>query len=238
MERGEVLADNAKIFAVQGAVIGQRARPDCKVLVVGNPCNTNAYVAMHAAQRFGRIPARNFSALLRLDHNRTLAQLALKAGRPIDSFGRIAVWGNHSPLVYADDRFATTNGDRVSALTHDIQWDHGTLVNTVDGRGAAVQAARGLYAEGSAASAAIDQMRDWWFGTRGEWTTMGVVSDGAYDVPEGLIFGFPVTTEGGDYRIVHGLVVDAFARGMIDANVRELVQERDTVAALLPALFA
>lgn len=237
MERREVLAENARILAVHGAVIGQHAHPDCKVLVVGNPCNTNACVAMNAARKFGRVPARNFAAMLRLDHNRALAQLAQKTGRPVTSLKRLAVWGNHSPMVYADDRFATTDGDSVRAMIRDPAWAHGTFVSTVDERGAAILAARGLYAAASAASAAIDQMRDWWLGTQGEWTTMGVVSEGAYGVPEGLFFGYPVTTEGGDYRIVEGLTIDAFAREMIDTNARELAEERDVVKALLPGLF-
>lgn len=236
-ERLEVLADNAKIFAAQGAVIGRHANPDCKVLVVGNPCNTNTCVAMRAAQKFGRIPARNFAALLRLDHNRALAQLALKTGRPVGGVKRLAVWGNHSPTVYADDRFTTIDGDSVPAIIGNIAWHHDTLVRTVDKRGEAILATRGLYAEASAASAAIDQMRDWWLGTRDEWTTMGVVSDGAYGVPAGLVFGFPVITDRGDYRIVPGLAVDAFARGMIDVNVRELTAELEIVKPLLPELF-
>jgi malate dehydrogenase len=237
MARREVLADNAKIFAVHGAVIGQHARTDCKVLVVGNPCNTNAYVAMHAARRFGRIPACNVAAMLRLDHNRALAQLAIKTGRSVTSLRHLAVWGNHSAVVFADDRFVTTDGDSVRAMIHDPAWDRDIFVSTVDERGAAVLAARGLFAAASAASAAIDQMRDWWHGTRGEWTTMGVVSDGAYGVPEGLVFGFPVTIDDDGYHIVDGLTVDAFAREMIDANVRELTEERDLVRALLPAVF-
>lgn len=237
MDRRAVLADNAKIFAVHGAVLGQHAHPDCKVLVVGNPCNTNACVAMHAARPFGRLGERNFVAMLRLDHNRALAQLARKTGRPVAGLRHVAVWGNHSPIVFADDRFATADGDGVQALIRDPAWDHDTFVATVDGRGAAILAARGLFAAASAASAAIDQMRDWWFGTGGEWTTMGVASDGAYGVPAGLVFGFPVTVANGDYRIVRDLAIDDFARGMIDANVRELTEELAVAKALLPALF-
>jgi malate dehydrogenase len=237
MERRAVLADNAKIFAVHGAVIGRHARPDCKALVVGNPCNTNASVAMRAARSSGRMSDGNFAAMLRLDHNRALAQLALKTARPVGSLRRITVWGNHSPVVYPDDRFATANGDRVQALIRDPAWDHDTFVATVDGRGAAILAARGLFAAASAASAAIDQMRDWWFGTSGEWTTMGVASDGAYGVPEGLVFGFPVTIERGVHRIVRDLAIDDFARRMIDANVRELVEELEVAKGLLPSLF-
>lgn len=237
MDRLDVLADNAKIFGVQGAVIGQHAHPDCKVLVVGNPCNTNAYVALHAAAKFGRIAPRNFAALLRLDHNRALAQLAQKAGRPVSSLRHLAIWGNHSPSVYADDRFAITHGESVPALIGDVAWHQETFVNVVDQRGQAVLEMRGHYAEASAATAAIDQMRDWWLGTQGQWTTMGVVSDGSYGVPEGLVFGFPVMCDGGDYQIVADLTIDAFARDKIKANVQELQSEMAVVRPLLPDLF-
>ncbi len=237
MERLDVLADNARIFGVQGAVIGEHADPNCKVLVVGNPCNTNAYVALHAAARFGRVPARNFAALLRLDHNRALALLARKTGQPLASLKHLAVWGNHSPNVFADDRFATSAGTSLPALIGDTTWDHETFVKAVDRRGQAVQAVRGAYAEASAASAAIDQMRDWWQGTQGEWTTMGVVSDGSYGVPEGLVFGFPVICGAGQYHIVADLSLDVFTRDMIAANVRELQSELAVVKPLLPTLF-
>lgn len=237
MERLDVLADNARIFGVQGAVIGQVADPDCKVLVVGNPCNTNTYVALHAAARSGRVPARNFAALLRLDHNRALALLARKTGQPLTSVKHLAVWGNHSPSVFADDRFATSAGTSLPALIGDTTWDHETFVQAVDLRGQAVHVVRGAFAEASAASAAIDQMRDWWQGTQGEWTTMGVVSDGSYGVPEGLVFGFPVICNAGHYRIVANLDLDAFTREMIAANVRELQSEIAEVKPLLPTLF-
>jgi len=237
MARLDVLADNAKIFAVHGAFIGQHAHPDCKILVVGNPCNTNAFVAMHAAARFGRVPKRNFAALLRLDHNRALSLIAHKTGRPLESLRHLAVWGNHSPSVFADDRFAMADADSVTTLVHDSHWDHETLVNTVDERGQAVLTKRGVYAEASAANAAIDQMRDWWLGTAGEWTTMGVASDGAYGVPEGLVFGFPVRCNAGDYCIVDDLAPDAFARARLDANVSELQAEIAVVRPLLPDLF-
>lgn len=237
MERREVLADNAKIFAMHGAMVGKYAHPDCHALVVGNPCNTNAYVAIHAAGQAGRLSARSITALLRLDHNRALAQLAGKTGRPVAGLDRVTVWGNHSPAIYVDDRFATVDGDSVHALIGEDAWSRGAFVTAVEGRGAAVRATHGLYAAASAASAALDQMRDWLFGTGGRWTTMGVASDGAYGVPEGLVCGFPVTTAGGDYAIVRDLDIDAIARGMIDANVRELCDERDAVHALLPTLF-
>jgi len=237
MARLDVLADNAKIFAVQGAIIGQHAEPDCKVLVVGNPCNTNACVAQHAAAKFGRIPARNFAALLRLDHNRALTLLASKTARPVASLQRLAMWGNHSPRVYADDRFALSQGDRASTLVGDGAWHQEAFVDAVDQRGQAVLATLGHYAAASAASAAIDQMRDWWLGTHGEWTTMGVVSDGAYGVPEGLVFGFPVICDGGDYQIVADLTIDAFALEKIQTNVQELQAELAVVKPLLPDLF-
>ena len=237
MARLDVLADNAKIFAVQGAIIGQHAEPDCKVLVVGNPCNTNACVAQHAAAKFGRIPARNFAALLRLDHNRALTLLASKTARPVASLQRLAMWGNHSPRVYADDRFALSQGDRASTLVGDGAWHQEAFVDAVDERGQAVLATLGHYAAASAASAAIDQMRDWWLGTHGEWTTMGVVSDGAYGVPEGLVFGFPVICDGGDYQIVANLTIDAFALEKIQTNVQELQAELAVVKPLLPELF-
>ena len=237
MARLDVLADNAKIFAVQGAIIGQHAHPDCKVLVVGNPCNTNACVAQHAAAKFGRIPARNFAALLRLDHNRALALLAGKTARPVASLQHLAMWGNHSPRVYADDRFVLSAGDSVSSLVNEVNWHHNTFVDVVDQRGQAVMATLGHYAEASAASATIDQMRDWWLGTQGQWTTMGVVSDGAYGVPAGLVFGLPVICSGGDYQIVADLAIDAFALEKIKTNVQELQAELAVVKPLLPDLF-
>jgi len=238
MARLDVLADNAKIFAMQGAIIGQHAHPDCKVLVVGNPCNTNAFVALHAATRFGRIPACNFAALLRLDHNRALALLAQKTGRPVTSLRHLALWGNHSPSVFADDRFALTQGDSVPELIADVAWHQERFVDAVDQRGQAILATRGHYAEASATSAAIDQMRDWWLGTQGEWTTMGVVSDGSYGVPAGLVFGFPVTCDNGDYRIVADLTIDSFTREKIHANVQELQAEIAVVKPLLPDIFS
>jgi malate dehydrogenase len=237
-ERLEVLADNAKIFAAQGAFIGRYANANCKVLVVGNPCNTNAYVAIQAAQKFGRIPARNFAALLRLDHNRGLAQLALETGQPTIALKRLVAWGNHSPLVYIDDRFVMLHGKKLTDVGNERSGHPEALTATVDERGAAVLQIRGQFAEASAASAVIDQMRDWWFGTQDEWTTMGVQSDGSYGVPEGLVFGFPVTIGNGDYRIVPGLDINEFARNMINNNVRELLEELAIVKPLLPELFA
>lgn len=234
MGRLDVLADNAKIFSVQGALIGQHAHPDCKVLVVGNPCNTNAYVVQQAIRRFGRIQPRQVVALLRLDHNRALSVLAQKAVCSVDALQNLAIWGNHSPRVFADDRFVLAHGVPLPRLISDATWHQNRFNRVVDERGEAILATRGRYAAASAASAAIDQLRDWWFGSGGAWTTMGVVSDGAYGVPEGLVFGFPVVCEAGDYHIVRDLPQDDFARQRIDANVRELQSEMAVVTPLLP----
>jgi malate dehydrogenase len=238
MERGAVLADNARIFAVHGAALGQFADPDCKTLVVGNPCNTNTCVALHAAQRFGRLRARGFTALMRLDHNRALGQLARKTGVPLGRIRRVVAWGNHSAAVCAEERFATVDGRTLAAYIHDPAWRESGFISSVASRPAAVMAACGHYAEASAASAAIDQMRDWCFGTGGDWTTMGVPSEGDYGVPAGLVFGMPVTVADDDYRIVQGLAIDEVARARIESNVRELEAELAVVKALLPEVFA
>jgi malate dehydrogenase len=172
MERKDLLSENAKIFTVQGAAIGQHADPNCKVLVVGNPCNTNAYIAMKTAEKYGRVPAKNFTAMLRLDHNRALAQLAKKTGRPVDSFKHLAVWGNHSPTMYPDYRFCTSNGESVKDLINDEAWNRDVFIPTVGKRGAAIIEARGLSSAASAANAAIDHVRDWWLGSNGEWCSL------------------------------------------------------------------
>ncbi len=233
MERKDLLSENAKIFTVQGAAIGQHADPNCKVLVVGNPCNTNAYIAMKTAERFGRVPAKNFTAMLRLDHNRALAQLAKKTGKPVDAFHHLAVWGNHSPTMYPDYRFCTVEGQSVKDLINDEAWNREVFIPTVGKRGAAIIEARGLSSAASAANAAIDHIRDWWLGSRGEWVTMGVPSDGSYGVPEGVVFGFPCVCENGEYRIVQGLPIDSFAQERINKTLAELLEERDGVKELL-----
>ncbi|MDR2259665.1 MAG: malate dehydrogenase [Azoarcus sp.] len=233
MERKDLLAENARIFTVQGASIGQYADPDCKVLVVGNPCNTNAYIAKEIALKYGRVPARNFTGMLRLDHNRALSQLAAKSGRAVSSLKNLVVWGNHSPTMYADYRFATSNGDRVKDLVHDDAWNRDVFLPTVGKRGAAIIEARGLSSAASAANAAIGHIRDWTLGSKGEWVTMGVPSDGSYGIPEGIIFGFPVTTENGEYKIVQGLEIDEFSRERMTKTLNELLEERDGVKALL-----
>jgi len=232
-ERKDLLAGNARIFTVQGAAIGQHASLDCKVLVVGNPCNTNAYIAMKTAQKHGRVDPANFTAMLRLDHNRALSQLASRTGRAVSSFRQMTVWGNHSPTMYADYRFATSNGDAVKGLVNDDAWNRDVFLPTVGKRGAAIIEARGLSSAASAASAAIDHVRDWVLGSHGEWVTMGVPSDGSYGIPEGLVFGFPCTTADGKYSIVQGLEMDAFSQERVALTLKELEEERAAVADLL-----
>ena len=233
MERKDLLSENAKIFTVQGAAIGQHASPDCKVLVVGNPCNTNAYIAMKTAQKYGRVPAKNFTAMLRLDHNRALSQLAAKSGRAVSSLKNLVVWGNHSPTMYADYRLVTSNGDKVKDLINDEAWNRDTFLPTVGKRGAAIIEARGLSSAASAANAAIDHIRDWWLGSNGEWVTMGVPSDGSYGVPEGIIFGVPCITKNGEYEVVKGLEIDDFSKERIKRTLDELLEEREGVKDLL-----
>ncbi len=230
MARGEVLAGNARIFATLGAAISGHAREDCRVLVVANPCDTNTNVAIRAARRHGRLAPHQFAAMMRLDHNRALAQLAKVTGQPVSALRRMVVWGNHSGLVRADDRFVRADGVAVTA-------GPGLLAGLVSARGESVREALGAWAAASAANATLEQARDWWFGTGGEWTTMGVPSDGAYGVPEGLVFGFPVTVEDGRWRIVRDLPLDDATRGAIDANVRELTEELEVARGALPDLF-
>ncbi|MDR1228294.1 MAG: malate dehydrogenase [Azoarcus sp.] len=233
MERKDLLTENARIFTVQGAAIGQYADPGCKVLVVGNPCNTNAYIAKETAQKYGRVPARNFTAMLRLDHNRALSQLAAKSGRPVASLENLAVWGNHSPTMYADYRFAAADGGKIQSIIGDEAWNKDVFLPTVGKRGAAIIEARGLSSAASAANAAIDHIHDWALGSKGKWVTMGVPSDGSYGIPEGIVFGFPVTTENGEYKIVQGLEIDEFSRERMTRTLNELLEEREGVKDLL-----
>ena len=233
MERKDLLAENAKIFTVQGAAIGQYASPTCKVLVVGNPCNTNAYIAMKSAEKFSRIPAKNFTAMLRLDHNRALSQLSAKTKQPVSSLKNLAVWGNHSPTMYADYRFATSSGASIKDMIKDDQWNKDVFLPTVGKRGAAIIDARGQSSAASAANAAIDHIHDWVLGSKGEWVTMGIPSDGSYDIPQGIIYGFPVTTENGEYKIVQGLVIDDFSRERMNNTLKELEEERAAIQHLL-----
>ncbi|RTL37407.1 MAG: malate dehydrogenase [Rhodocyclaceae bacterium] len=233
MERKDLLTENAKIFTVQGAAIGQYADPDVKVLVVGNPCNTNAYIAKEIAVKYGRVQAKNFTGMLRLDHNLALSQLATKSGREVSSLKNLVVCGNHSPTMYADYRAVTANGDNVKNLINDEAWNRDVFLPTVGKRGAAIIEARGLSSAASAANAAIDHIRDWWLGSNGEWVTMGIPSDGSYGIPEGIIYGFPVTTENGEYKIVQGLEIDEFSRDRMNNTLNELLEERDGVKDLL-----
>ncbi len=230
MERAELLAVNGKIFIEQGKALNAVASRDVKVLVVGNPANTNCYIAMKSAPD---LPRRNFTAMLRLDHNRALSQVAAKTGRPVADIERLAVWGNHSPTMYADYRFATIGGESVAKMINDQEWNANTFLPTVGKRGAAIIEARGLSSAASAANAAIDHMRDWALGTNGRWVTMGVPSDGQYGIPKDIIFGFPVTCANGDYQIVEGLEIDAFSRERIDKTLKELQDEQAGVQHLL-----
>ncbi len=238
MERKDLLLENAKIFTVQGEAIGKHAHPDCKILVVGNPCNTNALITMKTAMKHNRLKAKNFTAMLRLDHNRAIAQLSQKTAKPISAIKKIIVWGNHSPTMHPDFRFATADGQPVPKMvglgTPDgDKWNRDTFIPTVGKRGAAIIEARGLSSAASAANAAVDHMRDWWLGSKGEWVTMGIPSDGSYDIPEGMIYGFPCTTENGEYKIVKGLEIDPFTRERMGITLKELEEERQGVASML-----
>ncbi len=230
MERADLLQANAQIFTVQGAALNKVASRDVKVLVVGNPANTNAYIAMKSAPD---LPAKNFTAMLRLDHNRAASQLAEKTGKAVRDIEKLCVWGNHSPTMYADYRFATIGGESVKDLIDDQDWNANVFLPTVGKRGAAIIEARGLSSAASAANAAIDHIRDWVLGTNGKWVTMGVPSDGSYGIPAETMFGFPVTCENGEYKIVQGLEIDAFSQERIDKTLAELQAEKDGVKDLL-----
>jgi malate dehydrogenase len=230
MERAELLAVNAEIFTAQGKALDAVAKRSVKVLVVGNPANTNAYIAMKSAPGIAR---ENFTAMLRLDHNRALSQVAAKSGKPVAKIEKMAVWGNHSPTMYADYRFATVDGQSVKDLIGDQKWNAETFLPTVGKRGAAIIAARGVSSAASAANAAIDHMRDWALGSNGRWVTMGVPSDGQYGIPKDTMFGFPVTTENGKYKVVEGLPIDAFSQERIDVTLKELQDEQAGVKHLL-----
>jgi malate dehydrogenase len=226
MERADLLQENAKIFTVQGKALNAVASRNVKVLVVGNPANTNAYIAMKSAPD---LPAKNFTAMLRLDHNRALTQIAKKTGKAVKDIKKLTVWGNHSPTMYADYRFATINGENVKDLINDQDWNENVFLPTVGKRGAAIIEARGLSSAASAANAAIDHMHDWALGTNGEWVTMGIPSDGSYGIPESVLYGVPVTCENGEYTRVEGLEIDAFSRKCMDKTLAELEEERAAI---------
>ncbi|WP_313221008.1 malate dehydrogenase [Pseudoxanthomonas mexicana] len=230
MERKDLLLENAKIFTAQGAALNKVASRNVKVLVVGNPANTNAYIAMKSAPD---LPSKNFTAMLRLDHNRALSQLANKAGVAVGDIEKLVVWGNHSPTMYPDYRFATVNGQSLKDKINDADWNANTFIPQVGKRGAAIIEARGLSSAASAANAAIDHVRDWVLGSNGKWVTMGIPSDGSYGIPEGVMFGFAVTTENGEYTMVRDLPIDDFSQAAIDKTLGELEEERSGVAHLL-----
>lgn len=230
MERSDLLSANGGIFMPQGKAISDNAKKDVKVLVVGNPANTNALIAMRNAPN---IDPRQFTAMTRLDHNRAISQLAMKLGKPISSVKKMTVWGNHSTTQYPDLFHCEVDGKNAAQLVDDQQWIEETYIPTVAKRGAAVIKARGSSSAASAANAASDHIRSWVLGTpQGDWVSMSVPSDGSYGVPEGIISSFPCTCKDGTYSIVQGLEIDAFSRARIDASVAELMEERAAVAAL------
>jgi malate dehydrogenase len=230
MERGDLLEANGGIFKPQGEAINAHAAADIKVLVVGNPANTNALIAQQHAPD---VPAERFTAMTRLDHNRALAQLARKAGVSVAEIKKMTIWGNHSATQYPDIFHAEIGGRGAAGVVNDQTWLESDFIPTVAKRGAAIIEARGASSAASAASAAIDHVHTWVNGTAaGDWTSMAVVSDGSYGVAEGLISSFPVTTAGGNWEIVQGLEIDGFSRGRIDASVAELTEERDAVRKL------
>ena len=230
MERKDLLSANAQIFTAQGKALNAVASRNVRVLVVGNPANTNAYIAMKSAPD---LPRKNFTAMLRLDHNRALSQVAAKIGKPVAEIEKLCVWGNHSPTMYADYRFATVGGKSVKDMINDQEWNANVFLPTVGKRGAAIIAARGVSSAASAANAAIDHMRDWALGTKGKWVTMGVPSNGEYGIPKDLMFGYPVTTENGEYKLIEGLEIDPFSQERINITLNELLEEQDGVKHLL-----
>jgi malate dehydrogenase len=230
MERKDLLMDNAKIFIEQGKALNEVASRDVRVIVVGNPANTNAYIAMNSAPD---LPPANFTSMMRLDHNRAVSQLATRAGKAVSDIEKMVVWGNHSPTMYPDLRFATVAGQGAKSLVNDETWYRETYIPTVGKRGAAIIAARGASSAASAANAAIDHMHDWMLGSDGQWVTMGVVSDGSYGIPEGMIYGFPCTCTPGKYEVIKDLEIDEFSRERMDHTLNELKEEREGVQPLL-----
>ncbi|MGQ0837623.1 malate dehydrogenase [Actinokineospora sp.] len=230
MERGDLLEANGGIFKPQGAAINAGAADDVRVLVVGNPANTNALIAQaHAPD----VPAERFTAMTRLDHNRAISQLAAKLGVPVTEIKKLTIWGNHSATQYPDLFNAEVGGRNAAEAVNDEAWLADTFIPTVAKRGAAIIEARGASSAASAANAALAHIHDWVNGTaEGDWTSMAIPSDGSYGVPEGLISSFPVTCAGGKYEIVQGLAVNEFSRARIDASVAELAEERDAVKGL------
>ena len=230
MERSDLLEANGGIFKPQGKALNDQAASDIKVLVVGNPANTNCLIAKSHAPD---IPAERFTSMMRLDHNRAKAQLAAKAGAPVGDVTNMTVWGNHSPTQYPDIFHAKVSGQNAAEVVDDQQWLENDFIPTVQKRGAAVIEARGASSAASAANAAVEHVHDWVLGTSdGDWVSMGIPSDGSYGIPEGLIFGFPVTCSGGSYQVVQGLEMNGFSQSRLDVTVNELKDERETVKQL------
>ena len=230
MERADLLTANGGIFKPQGRAIAKNAKKNVKVLVVGNPANTNAFIAMSNAPE---IDPKQFTAMTRLDHNRAVAQLAQRVGKPVTSIKKMTIWGNHSASQYPDLYNCEVDGKNAATVVNDETWARETFIPTVAKRGAAIIKARGLSSAASAGTAAMDHMRNWVQGTpAGDWVSMSVPSDGSYGVPAGLISSFPCTCKNGEYSIVQGLPINDFSRKMIDASVAELIDERDAVRSL------
>ena len=231
MERKDLLEANGKIFGPQGKALSDNASRDVKVLVVGNPANTNCLIAMKNAP--GLKPS-NFTAMMRLDHNRSLSQVAQKVGKPVSSVKKLSVWGNHSSTQYPDITVCEANGQKVWPMINDQEWLEKNFIPTIQQRGAAIINARGLSSAASAANAAIEHVRDWVSGTRdGDWVSMGIASDGSYGIPEGVMFGYPATCKDGKFDIVKGIDISDFSRGRINATLKELQEERDAIKHLL-----
>jgi malate dehydrogenase len=231
MERKDLLEANGKIFGPQGQALDKVANRNVRVLVVGNPANTNCLIAMKNAPS---LKPTQFTAMMRLDHNRATSQLAAKVSKPVSAIRKVIIWGNHSATQYPDVFQAEADGKKIWPMINDQQWLESTFIPTVQKRGAAIIEARGLSSAASAANAAIDHVRDWVNGSRdGDWVTMGIPSDGSYGIPEGVIYGYPVTCRGGSYQMVKGLEVSEFSRKRMDATLKELTEERDGVKHLL-----
>jgi len=231
MERKDLLEANGKIFGPQGQALDRVADRNVKVLVVGNPANTNCLIAMKNAPS---LKPTQFTGMMRLDHNRATSQLGAKVNKPVTSIRKVTIWGNHSATQYPDLFQAETGGKKVWPMINDQAWLESTFIPTVQKRGAAIIEARGLSSAASAANAAIDHVRDWSLGTRdGDWVSMGIPSDGSYGIPEGVLYGYPVTCKGGRFEIVKGIEVSEFSRKRMDATLKELHEERDGVKHLL-----
>lgn len=230
MERSDLLQANGAIFTVQGKALSENAKKSVKVLVVGNPANTNALIAYHSAPN---LSPRQFHAMTRLDHNRAISQLAARLQKPVTSIRKMTIWGNHSVTQYPDLFHCEVDGQNAYELVGDQEWYASTYIPTVAKRGAAIIEARGASSAASAANAAIDHMRDWALGTpEGDWTSMAIVSDGSYGIEEGLVYSYPCVCKGGEFEVVQGLYINEFSRGKMNATAKELIDERDAVKTL------